>query len=452
MFPDFYFEYIQTIMSLTTKQEKELMEKINLGDRQAMKPLIEEHLPSLVRLAKRYSTPSCSLAELIDYGHLILCEYLNHVISNKPPMNLKAYVQRNLTSRFIHYVGQKEKPDELWEEHLPYGVTLQITDPFEGLFLEERDNMIEKALHTLTEREEAIIRFRFGFDGDCLTLEKTGKIFGVSIDRVRQIEAKAFRKLKKPSLSLPLKIFYADYAGPFEHKPEKPDEPEHDLLYINPIEPWIEEITGSTLKRKYTLQKDGIVFTIDYDRVKIDISGKDSVGSDFLFWFYRDVNYKHLTRKSRTFTQYHSKQQLSFHANWKGQKSRILGWMNKILTTSFVKEIPKAPSFDHSPLWISSTINNQMIFTMEKSNISYRLFLTLKKNGYVLDLEAEDEFGKDFLFWLYRKKVYLQEERNGREFPKSKSLAITHHFAFSLKSAQKLLAQWMHKFEQVTLT
>ena len=69
---------------------------------------------------------------------------------------------------------------------------------------------IAEVLETLTEREEKVIRLRFGLeDGKSRTLEEVGQLFGVTRERIRQIEAKALRKLRHPSRSRKLK----DYMG-----------------------------------------------------------------------------------------------------------------------------------------------------------------------------------------------------------------------------------------------
>ena len=66
-------------------------------------------------------------------------------------------------------------------------------------------------LLTLTKREEEVLALRFGlFDGSCHTLEDVGKRFGVTRERIRQIEAKALRKLRHPSRAKKLKDFLID--------------------------------------------------------------------------------------------------------------------------------------------------------------------------------------------------------------------------------------------------
>ena len=67
---------------------------------------------------------------------------------------------------------------------------------------------LEDVLDSLTEREEMVLRLRFGLDdGRSRTLEEVGQVFGVTRERIRQIEAKALRKLRHPSRSKKLKDF-----------------------------------------------------------------------------------------------------------------------------------------------------------------------------------------------------------------------------------------------------
>ena len=83
--------------------------------------------------------------------------------------------------------------------------------PEEYATVEMLKEELKNVLSTLTEREEKVLRLRFGLDdGQCRTLEEVGQIFGVTRERIRQIEAKALRKLRHPSRSRKLKDFLTD--------------------------------------------------------------------------------------------------------------------------------------------------------------------------------------------------------------------------------------------------
>ncbi|WP_143795730.1 sigma-70 family RNA polymerase sigma factor, partial [Oenococcus oeni] len=80
--------------------------------------------------------------------------------------------------------------------------------PIESTSDQMLKDQLEEVLGTLTEREENVLRLRFGLeDGKTRTLEEVGRVFGVTRERIRQIEAKALRKLRHPSRSKQLKDF-----------------------------------------------------------------------------------------------------------------------------------------------------------------------------------------------------------------------------------------------------
>ena len=80
--------------------------------------------------------------------------------------------------------------------------------PADAARLSRWKEQLEEVLDTLTEREENVLRLRFGLeDGRTRTLEEVGQVFGVTRERIRQIEAKALRKLRHPSRSKRLKDF-----------------------------------------------------------------------------------------------------------------------------------------------------------------------------------------------------------------------------------------------------
>ncbi|WP_143812327.1 sigma-70 family RNA polymerase sigma factor, partial [Oenococcus oeni] len=84
----------------------------------------------------------------------------------------------------------------------------EVESPIESTSDQMLKDQLEEVLGTLTEREENVLRLRFGLeDGKTRTLEEVGRVFGVTRERIRQIEAKALRKLRHPSRSKQLKDF-----------------------------------------------------------------------------------------------------------------------------------------------------------------------------------------------------------------------------------------------------
>lgn len=77
-----------------------------------------------------------------------------------------------------------------------------------GLALSAKEKRNSEALNTLTPREAKVIQLRYGFSGSEMTLEEVGKVFNVTRERIRQIEAKALRKLRHPSRAKRLKDYY----------------------------------------------------------------------------------------------------------------------------------------------------------------------------------------------------------------------------------------------------
>ena len=100
-------------------------------------------------------------------------------------------------------VGEEE--DVTLGDLIPYEGSMSVEDTVSQQILRER---LEEVLETLTTREQKVIRMRFGLDdGRARTLEQVGQVFGVTRERIRQIEAKALRKLRHPSRSRKFKDF-----------------------------------------------------------------------------------------------------------------------------------------------------------------------------------------------------------------------------------------------------
>jgi RNA polymerase primary sigma factor len=103
--------------------------------------------------------------------------------------------------------------DMLYDEHAP--------DPVEIAVLSNQDEEIEKALDALSEREAGVIRLRFGLrNGEITTHEQVGNIYGVSRERIRQLESKTMSKLRDPNRSDRLRPYVEGFANPARRKPK----------------------------------------------------------------------------------------------------------------------------------------------------------------------------------------------------------------------------------------
>ncbi|MBQ2640345.1 MAG: RNA polymerase sigma factor RpoD [Bacilli bacterium] len=268
-----YLKEIGRINLLTSDEEFEYAGRAVEGDEEAKRLLAESNLRLVVSIAKRYVGRGMLFLDLIQEGNIGLMKAVDKFDPTKgykfstyatwwirqaitraiadqartirvpvhmvETINKLARVQRQLTQelnreptdeeiakklditiekvREVYKISQDpvslETPiGEEDDSHLGDFVPDERTmGPEEYATIEMLKEELQGVLGTLTEREEKVLRLRFGLDdGQCRTLEEVGQIFGVTRERIRQIEAKALRKLRHPSRSRKLKDFLTD--------------------------------------------------------------------------------------------------------------------------------------------------------------------------------------------------------------------------------------------------
>ena len=211
-----YLKEIGKVPLLSAEREIELAKRMEEGDEDAKKELAEANLRLVVSIAKRY----------VGRGMLFLDETINKLI--------------RVSRQLLQELGREPLPEEIAKElDMPVDRVREILkisqepvsletpigeeeDSHLGDFIQD-DNVpvpaeaaaqtllkeqLDEVLDTLTEREQKVLRLRFGMnDGRARTLEEVGKEFDVTRERIRQIEAKALRKLRHPSRSRKLRDY-----------------------------------------------------------------------------------------------------------------------------------------------------------------------------------------------------------------------------------------------------
>ncbi len=265
-----YLKEIGRVPLLSPEEEIELAQRMSQGDPYAKKRLSEANLRLVVSIAKRYVGRGMQFLDLIQEGNLGLIKavekfdytkgykfstyatwWIRQAITRaiadqartiRIPVHMVETITKvkKVSSTLLHKNGREATPEEIAEElHLPLDRVREIIrisqDPvsLETPIGEEEDShlgdfipdeeapapaeaasltllkeQLDEVLNTLTEREGKVLRLRFGLeDGRQRTLEEVGKEFNVTRERIRQIEAKALRKLRHPSRSKKLKDF-----------------------------------------------------------------------------------------------------------------------------------------------------------------------------------------------------------------------------------------------------
>ncbi len=265
-----YLKEIGKVPLLSAEEEIELAKRMELGDQEAKKRLAEANLRLVVSIAKRYVGRGMLFLDLIQEGNLGLIKavekfdyrkgykfstyatwWIRQAITRaiadqartiRIPVHMVETINKliRVSRQLLQELGREPSPEEIAEEmNMPVERVREILkisqepvsletpigeeeDSHLGDFIQDdnvpvpadaaaftllKEQLVE-VLGTLTEREQKVLRLRFGLDdGRARTLEEVGKEFNVTRERIRQIEAKALRKLRHPSRSRKLKDY-----------------------------------------------------------------------------------------------------------------------------------------------------------------------------------------------------------------------------------------------------
>ena len=265
-----YLKEIGKVPLLSAEEEIDLARRMENGDEAAKKRLAEANLRLVVSIAKRYVGRGMLFLDLIQEGNLGLIKavekfdytkgykfstyatwWIRQAITRaiadqartiRIPVHMVETINKliRVSRQLLQELGREPTPEEIAEEmSMPVERVREILkisqepvsletpigeeeDSHLGDFIQDdnvpvpadaaaftllKEQLVE-VLSTLTEREQKVLRLRFGLDdGRARTLEEVGKVFNVTRERIRQIEAKALRKLRHPSRSRKLKDY-----------------------------------------------------------------------------------------------------------------------------------------------------------------------------------------------------------------------------------------------------
>ena len=265
-----YLKEIGKVPLLSAEEEIELAKRMELGDQEDKKQIAEANLRLVVSIAKRYVGRGMLFLDLIQEGNLGLIKavekfdyrkgykfstyatwWIRQAITRaiadqartiRIPVHMVETINKliRVSRQLLQELGREPSPEEISEEmNMPVDRVREILkisqepvsletpigeeeDSHLGDFIQDdnvpvpadaaaftllKEQLVE-VLGTLTEREQKVLRLRFGLDdGRARTLEEVGKEFNVTRERIRQIEAKALRKLRHPSRSRKLKDY-----------------------------------------------------------------------------------------------------------------------------------------------------------------------------------------------------------------------------------------------------
>ena len=265
-----YLKEIGKVALLTAEEEVELAKRMEAGDEAAKRKLVEANLRLVVSIAKSYVGRGMLFLDLIQEGNLGLIKavekfdyekgfkfstyatwWIRQAITRaiadqartiRIPVHMVETINKliRVSRQLLQELGREPTPEEIAKEmNIPEDKVREIMkiaqepvsletpigeeeDSHLGDFIPDEEALapseaaaftllkeqLMDVLDTLTDREEKVLRLRFGLDdGRARTLEEVGKVFDVTRERIRQIEAKALRKLRHPSRSKKLKDY-----------------------------------------------------------------------------------------------------------------------------------------------------------------------------------------------------------------------------------------------------
>lgn len=265
-----YLKDIGKVPLLSGEEEVELAKRMEAGDEEAKQQLIEANLRLVVSIAKRYVSRGMLFLDLIQEGNLGLIKavekfdytkgykfstyatwWIRQAITRsiadqgrtiRIPVHMVETINKvvKISRQLVQRLGREPSAEEIAEvAEMPVEKVREIMklsqepvslekpigeeeDSHLGDFIEDENTLspadaaaftllreqLEEVLQTLTEREQRVLKLRFGLDdGRARTLEEVGQEFHVTRERIRQIEAKALRKLRHPSRSKKLKDY-----------------------------------------------------------------------------------------------------------------------------------------------------------------------------------------------------------------------------------------------------
>ena len=267
-----YLKEIGQVKLLSAEEEVELAKRVSEGDQEAKNKLTEANLRLVVSIAKKYSGRGLHILDLIQEGNTGLIRavdkfdwtkgnkfstyatwWIRQAITRaiadqartiRVPVHMVEVINKatRCNRKLVQELGREPTVEEIAAElNLPVEKIIEANrtaaDPLSldtpvgdeedtsiGSFVEDERTpgpadatsnallaeALKEILGTLTEREADVLRMRFGmYDGRTHTLEEVGQLFGVTRERIRQIENKAIRKLRHPSRAKKIRDFYA---------------------------------------------------------------------------------------------------------------------------------------------------------------------------------------------------------------------------------------------------